>query len=138
MRKADGRPRGFGYVTFESPAAAALCLSHPVAIDGRVVDLKLATPILEGESTKDVKAVTQRSRPNHDGHGAGANSQFPSQADSTRETAPAPRNACRNKSRRSSDEPIGLLQALGLASFYDTAAATPMPKRRSSKPTSTS
>lgn len=42
MRQPDGRPRGFGYVTLDSPAAAAQCLSDPQVIDGRIVDLKPA------------------------------------------------------------------------------------------------
>ena len=42
MRQPDGRPRGFGYVTLDSPAAAAQSLSEPQVIDGRIVDLKPA------------------------------------------------------------------------------------------------
>jgi len=42
MRQPDGRPRGFGYVTLDSPAAAAQCLSEHQVIDGRIVDLKPA------------------------------------------------------------------------------------------------
>lgn len=44
MREADGCPRGFGYVTLDSPSAAAQCLAEPQVIDGRVVDMKLAVP----------------------------------------------------------------------------------------------
>lgn len=44
MREADGRPRGFGYVTLDSPATAELCLREPQVIDDRVVDMKLAVP----------------------------------------------------------------------------------------------
>lgn len=42
MRQPDGRPRGFGYVTLDSSAAAAQYLSEPQVIDGRIVDLKPA------------------------------------------------------------------------------------------------
>jgi hypothetical protein len=42
MRQPDGRPRGFGYVTLDSPAAAAQCLSEHQVIDARIVDLKPA------------------------------------------------------------------------------------------------
>eukprot|EP00439_Symbiodinium_sp_Y106_P073099 s155_g13.t1 len=44
MRQSDGRPRGFGYVTLDSPQAAELCLAAPQVIDGRVVDMKRAVP----------------------------------------------------------------------------------------------
>lgn len=44
MRQPDGRPRGFGYVTLDSPAAADRCLAEPQVIDGRVVDMKRAVP----------------------------------------------------------------------------------------------
>lgn len=44
MRQPDGRPRGFGYVTLDSPQAADLCLAQPQVIDGRVVDMKRAVP----------------------------------------------------------------------------------------------
>jgi len=44
MRQPDGRPRGFGYVTLDSPQAADLCLAAPQVIDGRVVDMKRAVP----------------------------------------------------------------------------------------------
>jgi len=44
MRQPDGRPRGFGYVTLDSPAAAERCLQEPQLVDGRVVDLKPAVP----------------------------------------------------------------------------------------------
>merc|ERR1719253_2597679 len=40
MRQPDGRPRGFGYVTLDSPASAEDALRDPQTIDGRVVDLK--------------------------------------------------------------------------------------------------
>lgn len=44
MRAGDGRPRGFGYVTLDSPAAAQRCLYEPQLVDNRVVDVKLAVP----------------------------------------------------------------------------------------------
>lgn len=48
MRQPDGRPRGFGYVTLDSPNAADRCLREPQMIDNRIVDMKLAVP--EGSS----------------------------------------------------------------------------------------
>jgi hypothetical protein len=51
MRQPDGRPRGFGYVTLDSPAAAAQCLSEHQVIDGRIVDLKPA--VAEGTMTTE-------------------------------------------------------------------------------------
>merc|ERR1719359_2839016 len=44
MRTPDGRPRGFGYVTLDSPEAAERFLSEPQMIDDRIVDLKRAVP----------------------------------------------------------------------------------------------
>jgi hypothetical protein len=44
MRAGDGRPRGFGYVTLDSPAAAQRCLYEPQLVDNRIVDVKLAVP----------------------------------------------------------------------------------------------
>jgi hypothetical protein len=44
MRTPDGRPRGFGYVTLDSPAAAERFLMEPQMIDDRIVDLKRAVP----------------------------------------------------------------------------------------------
>lgn len=40
----DGRPRGFGFVTFVSELAAAQALTEPQWIDGRFVDVKRAVP----------------------------------------------------------------------------------------------
>jgi len=44
MRQPDGRPRGFGYVTLDSPSAAERCLREPQMIDSRIVDMKAAVP----------------------------------------------------------------------------------------------
>jgi len=44
MRQPDGRPRGFGYVTLDSPSAADRCLREPQMIDNRIVDMKRAVP----------------------------------------------------------------------------------------------
>jgi len=44
MRQPDGRPRGFGYVTLDSPEAAEFYLRSPQMIDDRIVDLKPAVP----------------------------------------------------------------------------------------------
>merc|ERR1719469_1797344 len=44
MRQPDGRPRGFAYVTLDSPAAAEYFLREPQMIDDRIVDLKQAVP----------------------------------------------------------------------------------------------
>lgn len=44
MRQPDGRPRGFGYVTLDSPTAAERCLREPQMIDNRIVDMKAAVP----------------------------------------------------------------------------------------------
>jgi hypothetical protein len=44
MRQPDGRPRGFGYVTLDSPEAAEQFLHAPQMIDDRIVDVKPAVP----------------------------------------------------------------------------------------------
>jgi hypothetical protein len=44
MRQPDGRPRGFGYVTLDSPSAAERVLRQPQMIDNRIVDMKAAVP----------------------------------------------------------------------------------------------
>merc|ERR1719265_1732471 len=40
----NGRPRGFGFVTYDSPGAASLAMGTPQELDARVVDVKLAVP----------------------------------------------------------------------------------------------
>jgi hypothetical protein len=40
----NGRPRGFGFVTFDAPAAAAAVLTEQQWLDGRLVDVKRAVP----------------------------------------------------------------------------------------------
>ncbi|CAE8583119.1 unnamed protein product [Polarella glacialis] len=59
MRQADGRPRGFGYVTLDSLKAARACLVDPQVVDGRVVDMKLAVP----ESDMDMAPTTRLHTP---------------------------------------------------------------------------
>jgi len=44
MRNPEGKPRGFGYVSFESSAAAEACVAEPQVVDGRTVDVKWAVP----------------------------------------------------------------------------------------------
>ena len=56
MRQPDGRPRGFGYVTLDSPQAAELGLAQAQVIDGRVVDMKRAVP----EGDMDSAPTTRR------------------------------------------------------------------------------
>jgi len=55
MRTQDGHPRGFGYVTLDSPSAAERCLQEPQLIDNRIVDMKLAVP--EGSGTMGLKGT---------------------------------------------------------------------------------
>jgi len=50
MRTQDGHPRGFGYVTLDSSAAAEQCLREPQCIDNRIVDMKAAVPEGSGAS----------------------------------------------------------------------------------------
>eukprot|EP00930_Biecheleria_cincta_P083965 TRINITY_DN73465_c0_g1_i1.p1 TRINITY_DN73465_c0_g1~~TRINITY_DN73465_c0_g1_i1.p1 ORF type:complete len:535 (-),score=109.55 TRINITY_DN73465_c0_g1_i1:70-1599(-) len=58
IRREDGSPRGFGYVTLDSVQAADCCLAQPQVIDGRVVDLKHAVP--EGRMEIAQKAAGPR------------------------------------------------------------------------------
>lgn len=44
MDKDTGRPRGFGFVTFDSEAAVELCLDTPLAIHGKPIEVKKAQP----------------------------------------------------------------------------------------------
>merc|ERR1719436_340720 len=40
----NSRPRGFGFVTYDKPLAAAKALVEPQRLDGRLVDVKRAVP----------------------------------------------------------------------------------------------
>jgi hypothetical protein len=56
------RSRGFGFVTFDTAAAAAASIAaQPVEVHGRGVEVKLATP----------RTATDGSQPHHGGHGGG-------------------------------------------------------------------
>lgn len=44
MDKDTGRPRGFGFVTFESEAGVDACLSVPLEIHGKPIEVKKAQP----------------------------------------------------------------------------------------------
>ena len=42
--RANGQPRGFGFVTFRDPAVARAILSDAHVLDGRTVEVKVAVP----------------------------------------------------------------------------------------------
>ena len=44
MDKDTGRPRGFGFVTFESEAGVDACLSANLEIHGKPIEVKKAQP----------------------------------------------------------------------------------------------
>ena len=44
MDKDTGRPRGFGFVTFDSEVAVDRTLEHPLAIHGKMIEVKRAQP----------------------------------------------------------------------------------------------
>jgi len=76
MVQPDGRPRGFGYVTLDSAVAAERCLSEPMVIDGRVLDMKRAVP--GTSSTKSGQRSTAgQGRSASYASGAGASPFFP-------------------------------------------------------------
>ncbi|THV44747.1 hypothetical protein BGAL_0585g00030 [Botrytis galanthina] len=55
MDKDTGRPRGFGFVTFDSEAAVEACLEGPLEIHGKPIEVKKAQPrgnIREEEETR--------------------------------------------------------------------------------------
>jgi len=59
MRQPDGRARGFGYVTLDCHHAAALCISEPQVLDGRLVDVKPAVPGQSNSEYYDNSSYTQ-------------------------------------------------------------------------------
>lgn len=63
MRQPDGRPRGFGYVTLDSPQAADRCFASPQVVDGRVVDLKRAVPEGDMDSAPTTRLHTPGKAP---------------------------------------------------------------------------
>eukprot|EP00445_Apocalathium_hangoei_P036057 CAMPEP_0203959312 /NCGR_PEP_ID=MMETSP0359-20131031/90417_1 /ASSEMBLY_ACC=CAM_ASM_000338 /TAXON_ID=268821 /ORGANISM="Scrippsiella Hangoei, Strain SHTV-5" /LENGTH=229 /DNA_ID=CAMNT_0050893375 /DNA_START=34 /DNA_END=720 /DNA_ORIENTATION=- len=76
MVQPDGRPRGFGYVTLDSAAVAERCLSEPMVIDGRVLDMKRAVPGTSGANSGHRSSAGQGRSPSH-AFGAGASPFFP-------------------------------------------------------------
>jgi len=76
MVQPDGRPRGFGYVTLDSAVAAERCLSEPMVIDGRVLDMKSAVPGTSGTKCRERSTAGQRTSPSY-GPGVGASPFFP-------------------------------------------------------------
>mmetsp|Transcript_8289 Transcript_8289/g.23115 ORF Transcript_8289/g.23115 Transcript_8289/m.23115 type:complete len:375 (+) Transcript_8289:75-1199(+) len=76
MVQPDGRPRGFGYVTLDSAVAAERCLSEPMVIDGRILDMKPAVPGTSGTNSGERSLAGQRRSPSY-AHGAGASTSFP-------------------------------------------------------------
>lgn len=78
MRLPDGKPRGFGYVTLDSSAAADSVLAVPQVIDGRVVDMKRAVP----ESPSAASTPTASAKPTTDllGLGLGEPMRIPQSA----------------------------------------------------------
>jgi len=76
MVQPDGRPRGFGYVTLDSAVAAERCLSEPMVIDGRALDMKSAVPGTSGTKCRERSTAGQRTSPSY-GPGVGASPFFP-------------------------------------------------------------
>lgn len=58
MDKDTGRPRGFGFVTFESEAGVDACINVPLEIHGKPIEVKKAQPrgnLQEEEAAKRSK-----------------------------------------------------------------------------------
>ncbi|KAG8908789.1 hypothetical protein FRB99_003027 [Tulasnella sp. 403] len=61
----SGRSKGFGFVTFESGNSLDHLLGHGIALDGKVIEVKLAQP----------RYATQRQREGGEGFNSGGNNQ---------------------------------------------------------------
>ncbi|GIJ98968.1 hypothetical protein Aspvir_001090 [Aspergillus viridinutans] len=74
--KDTGRPRGFGFVTFDSEAAVEAALSRPLAICGKPIEVKKAQP--RGNLRDEEDRRNRRGRDFRDaGHGGVDGSQQP-------------------------------------------------------------
>lgn len=75
MDKDTGRPRGFGFVTFESEAGVDACINVPLEIHGKPIEVKKAQPRgnlrEEEESQRRMKFQRNNDQSNQGGMGQG-------------------------------------------------------------------
>lgn len=67
--KDTGRPRGFGFVTFDSEAAVESALSQPLEIHGKAIEVKKAQPrgnVRDGDDDRSDRRFNRRGRDGHD------------------------------------------------------------------------
>ncbi|KAI9788923.1 MAG: hypothetical protein M1816_006488 [Peltula sp. TS41687] len=67
--KDTGRPRGFGFVTFDSEAAVESALSQPLEIHGKAIEVKKAQPrgnVRDNDEDRSDRRFNRRGRDNHD------------------------------------------------------------------------
>lgn len=74
MDKDTGRPRGFGFVTFDSEEAVERCLSMPLEILGKAIEVKKAQPrgnVRDEDGPHHGAGAKFRGGDNHNGGGGG-------------------------------------------------------------------
>ncbi|KAI9642010.1 hypothetical protein NHQ30_009881 [Ciborinia camelliae] len=62
MDKDTGRPRGFGFVTFDSEAAVEACLESPLEIHGKPIEVKKAQPRGNIREEEEIRGSSRGSR----------------------------------------------------------------------------
>ncbi|KAI9704594.1 MAG: hypothetical protein M1820_005507 [Bogoriella megaspora] len=62
MDKDTGRPRGFGFVTFDSEAAVDRTLQHPLEIHGKMIEVKKAQPRGNMQKEEEDRKFSKRER----------------------------------------------------------------------------
>lgn len=76
MDKDTGRPRGFGFVTFDGDAAVDACLSGPLQIHGKPIEVKRAQPRGNMREEEDNKKFGRGKFGSRDGGGSHNNAGF--------------------------------------------------------------
>lgn len=62
MDKDTGRPRGFGFVTFDSEAAVDACIDIPLEIHGKPIEVKKAQPRGNMREEEEARAAARGAR----------------------------------------------------------------------------
>ncbi|KAF2495029.1 RNA-binding domain-containing protein [Lophium mytilinum] len=88
MDKDTGRPRGFGFVTFDGDAAVDATLQGPLEILGKPIEVKRAQPrgnMREGEDEKKFGGRRNGSDPKFGGRNEGQNGNFDGQGNNAQQ-----------------------------------------------------